>query len=134
MLHELSYPSRQAEVGSVVVLGAQWGDEGKGKIVDVLCADMDIVARCQGGSNAGHTIKVGENTYKFHLLPSGLIHPNTTCVIGNGVVIHLPSFFNELEDLTSHRENGASIQVAYGKIPLQNSSNRVTHERANMMD
>ncbi|KAJ1494175.1 Adenylosuccinate synthetase, partial [Baffinella frigidus] len=97
--------------GALVVLGAQWGDEGKGKIVDVLCEDMDIVARCQGGSNAGHTIKVGKSVYKFHLLPSGLVHANTKCVIGNGVVIHLPSFFNEIEDLTAPSGGSAPINV-----------------------
>ncbi|EKX38465.1 hypothetical protein GUITHDRAFT_165218 [Guillardia theta CCMP2712] len=96
---------------AVVVLGAQWGDEGKGKIVDVLCRDMDIVARCQGGSNAGHTIKVGNSVYKFHLLPSGLVHTNTTCVIGNGVVVHIPSFFNEIEDITNPSDGGAPLHV-----------------------
>ncbi len=72
-----------------VVLGTQWGDEGKGKIVDALCGQYDIIARCAGGNNAGHTIVVDGKTFKFHLLPSGLIHPNTTCIVGNGVVIHV---------------------------------------------
>jgi adenylosuccinate synthase len=74
-----------------VVLGTQWGDEGKGKIVDALCGQYDIIARCAGGNNAGHTIVVDGKTFKFHLLPSGLIHPNTTCIVGNGVVIHVQS-------------------------------------------
>jgi len=103
-------PAKKAFEGAQVVLGAQWGDEGKGKIVDVLCEKTDLVCRCQGGSNAGHTIKVDGSTYKFHLLPSGLVHNNTTCVIGNGVVIHIPSFFNEIEDITEPTDGGACGQ------------------------
>ena len=79
------------EMSATVVLGSQWGDEGKGKIVDALCGEFDIIARCAGGNNAGHTIVVDGKTFKFHLLPSGLVHPNTTCIIGNGVVIHVSS-------------------------------------------
>jgi len=86
-------------MSATVVLGTQWGDEGKGKIVDALCGQYDIIARCAGGNNAGHTIVVDGKTFKFHLLPSGLVHPNTTCIIGNGVVIHVPAFFQELDDL-----------------------------------
>jgi adenylosuccinate synthase len=78
-------------MSATVVLGSQWGDEGKGKIVDALCGEFDIIARCAGGNNAGHTIVVDGKTFKFHLLPSGLVHPNTTCIIGNGVVIHVRS-------------------------------------------
>ncbi|KAF8633460.1 hypothetical protein AX15_001420 [Amanita polypyramis BW_CC] len=90
--------------GVTVVLGSQWGDEGKGKLVDILSADIDICARCAGGNNAGHTIVVprpdgSKIKYAFHLIPSGIINPNCTGIIGNGVVIHLPSFFQELEDL-----------------------------------
>ena len=59
-----------------VVLGAQWGDEGKGKLVDLLAEKADIVARCQGGNNAGHTVVANQKSYAFHLLPSGLVHPN----------------------------------------------------------
>lgn len=79
-----------------VVLGAQWGDEGKGKLVDLLASDMDIVCRCQGGNNAGHTVVVKEIEYDFHLLPSGIIHSKCKSIIGNGVVIHLPGLFEEL--------------------------------------
>ncbi|THH12554.1 hypothetical protein EW146_g7589 [Bondarzewia mesenterica] len=88
-----------------VVLGTQWGDEGKGKLVDILSAEIDICARCAGGNNAGHTIVVPmgpekvETTFAFHLLPSGLINPKCTGVIGSGVVIHVPSFFAELDQL-----------------------------------
>ncbi|WWC99601.1 adenylosuccinate synthetase [Kwoniella sp. B9012] len=90
--------------GVSVVLGAQWGDEGKGKLVDILAAEADICARCAGGNNAGHTIVVrnakGEKTsYAFNLLPSGLINPTCTAFIGSGVVVHVPSLFNELDTL-----------------------------------
>ncbi|GFZ50825.1 Adenylosuccinate synthetase [Saitozyma sp. JCM 24511] len=93
-----------APEGVSVVLGAQWGDEGKGKLVDILAAEADICARCAGGNNAGHTIVVkdakGEKkTYAFNLLPSGLINPKCTAFIGSGVVVHIPSLFNELDTL-----------------------------------
>ncbi|XP_036398421.1 adenylosuccinate synthetase isozyme 1 B-like isoform X2 [Megalops cyprinoides] len=78
-----------------VVLGAQWGDEGKGKVVDLLATESDIVCRCQGGNNAGHTVVVDGKEYDFHLLPSGIINPKTISFIGNGVVIHLPGLFQE---------------------------------------
>ncbi|KAJ3000992.1 phosphoribosylaminoimidazole carboxylase ade2 [Globomyces sp. JEL0801] len=81
-----------------VVLGSQWGDEGKGKLVDVLADKVDLCCRCQGGNNAGHTIVVNGTKFDFHLLPSGLINPECISVIGNGVVIHLPSFFKEVEN------------------------------------
>lgn len=84
-----------------VVLGAQWGDEGKGKLVDLLGGQYDVCARVAGGSNAGHTIVVENKKYKFHLLPSGVLNPTATCVIGNGVVLHIPSFLNELDSLTA---------------------------------
>lgn len=87
------------EAGIDVVLGAQWGDEGKGKLVDLLSQDYDVCARVAGGSNAGHTIVVNGKKYKFHLLPSGVLNPSAVCVIGNGVVVHLPSFLNELDSL-----------------------------------
>ncbi|KAJ7456304.1 AMPSase 1 [Mycena galericulata] len=88
---------------ATVVLGSQWGDEGKGKLVDILAAEADICARCAGGNNAGHTIVVPVNgvrtTFAFHLLPSGLVNPKCTGLIGNGVVVHVPSFFDELDAL-----------------------------------
>lgn len=75
------------------------GDEGKGKLVDLLCDDIDVCARCQGGNNAGHTIVVGKVKYDFHMLPSGLVNPKCQNLVGSGVVIHVPSFFAELENL-----------------------------------
>ncbi|MFH1685968.1 MAG: adenylosuccinate synthase [bacterium] len=83
-----------------IVVGCQWGDEGKGKIVDLLASDADIVARFQGGANAGHTILVGEKKYVFHLIPSGILHPGKVCVIGNGVVLDPFGLREELEVLT----------------------------------
>lgn len=85
--------------GIDVVLGAQWGDEGKGKLVDMLSQHYDVCARVAGGSNAGHTIVVEGRKYKFHLLPSGVLNKGSTCVIGNGVVVHIPTFLNELNAL-----------------------------------
>lgn len=82
-----------------VVLGSQWGDEGKGKLVDLLCDSIDVCARCAGGNNAGHTIVVDGKKYDFHMLPSGLVNPNCLNLVGNGVVVHVPSFFEELENL-----------------------------------
>lgn len=80
-----------------VVIGTQWGDEGKGKIVDLLAQEADIVARFQGGANAGHTIKVGLEKYVLHLIPSGIIHPDKICYIGNGVVLDPWALKDELK-------------------------------------
>ncbi|KAG2429462.1 hypothetical protein HYH02_014042 [Chlamydomonas schloesseri] len=90
-----------------VVLGTQWGDEGKGKLVDNLAQQFDIVARAQGGANAGHTI-YDETGRKFalHLVPSGILNPKATCVIGNGVVLHLPGLFEEIRRL---KEKGVQV-------------------------
>ncbi|KAF9185731.1 phosphoribosylaminoimidazole carboxylase ade2 [Haplosporangium sp. Z 767] len=85
--------------GVTVVLGSQWGDEGKGKLSDILSQEADVCARCQGGNNAGHTIVIGETKYDFHMLPSGLVNDNCTSVVGAGVVVHVPSFFEELSNL-----------------------------------
>ncbi|ODV90688.1 hypothetical protein CANCADRAFT_2418 [Tortispora caseinolytica NRRL Y-17796] len=84
-----------------VVLGAQWGDEGKGKLVDILCGSIDVCARCQGGDNAGHTIVADDKTYDFHMLPSGLVNPSCKNLIGSGVVFNVDSFFREKSKLES---------------------------------
>lgn len=86
------------------VLGSQWGDEGKGKIVDVLAQKFDVCARYNGGSNAGHSIKVNNVSFAFHLLPSGILNPKGKCLIGNGCVVHLPSLLNK--ELPSLNANG----------------------------
>ena len=79
-----------------IIVGAQWGDEGKGKIVDMLSEQADIVARYQGGANAGHTIVFNDTKYVLHLIPSGILHPGTHCVIGNGVVIDPVALMEEI--------------------------------------
>ncbi len=83
----------------VVVVGTQWGDEGKGKITDYLAGDADVVARFQGGNNAGHTIVFGGQKYSVHLIPSGVFNPNTKNILGNGMVINLQAFKDEVEML-----------------------------------
>jgi adenylosuccinate synthase len=83
----------------VVVVGAQWGDEGKGKLVDVLAERADVVVRYQGGANAGHTVVVGDRQFVLHQIPSGILHPQASCVVGNGVVLDPETFFAELDEL-----------------------------------
>ncbi|MCB9218500.1 MAG: adenylosuccinate synthase [Ignavibacteriales bacterium] len=90
-----------------IVVGSQWGDEGKGKIVDLLSSKFDIVARYQGGANAGHTIQIGDKKYIFHLIPSGILHENVICVIGNGVVIEPQALLDEIDML---EKNGINIE------------------------
>lgn len=82
-----------------VILGSQWGDEGKGKLVDILAKDYDVCARFNGGSNAGHTIVVDGQKYAFHLLPCGILYPKCYNLLGNGTVVHLQTMFKELEQL-----------------------------------
>ncbi|MCK5573739.1 MAG: adenylosuccinate synthetase, partial [Bacteroidetes bacterium] len=84
-----------------IIVGAQWGDEGKGKVVDLLSGDADIVARYQGGANAGHTVCIGDKQYVLHLIPSGIFHEHITCVIGNGVVIDPTALMDEIEQLAA---------------------------------
>jgi adenylosuccinate synthase len=90
----------------IVIIGAQWGDEGKGKVVDLLADRFDIVARYQGGHNAGHSVYVGDRAFVLRLLPSGIIHPDSTCVLGNGMVIDPKAFFEEVDQMA---EQGISI-------------------------
>jgi adenylosuccinate synthase len=83
----------------MVVVGSQWGDEGKGKLVDVLAEGADVVVRYQGGANAGHTVVIGDSQFILRQIPSGILHPGTTCVLGNGVVLDADGLFGELEGL-----------------------------------
>ena len=94
------------KVHCVVVVGAQWGDEGKGKIVDVLAERADLVVRYQGGANAGHTVVKGEDEFVLHQIPSGILHTNTRCVIGNGVVLDPETLVSEMDSL---RERGIDL-------------------------
>ena len=91
---------------NLAVLGAQWGDEGKGKIVDLLCESFDVVARFQGGHNAGHTVKFGDKHYALHLVPSGILHPDKLCLLGNGMVIDPRALLKEIGNL---RDLGVEI-------------------------
>src|SRR4026208_1395371 len=91
---------------NLAVLGAQWGDEGKGKIVDLLTPHFSIVARFQGGHNAGHTVYVNGTKFVLRLIPSGILHAGVTCIIGNGLVVDLPALFTEVDELT---KNGIDV-------------------------
>src|ERR671918_56322 len=84
---------------NIAVLGAQWGDEGKGKIVDLLTPNFSIVARYQGGHNAGHTVYANGRKFVLRLLPSGILHEGITCVIGNGVVVDPQALFGEIDEV-----------------------------------
>ncbi len=86
-------------MANTILVGAQWGDEGKGKIIDVLTESADIVVRTQGGNNAGHTVYIGKQKYVLHLIPSGILRPDTQCVIGNGVVIDPIGLVGEIDGL-----------------------------------
>lgn len=86
---------------TVVVVGAQWGDEGKGKLVDVLAERADWVVRYQGGANAGHTVHIGEKSFVLHQVPSGILHPGVRCAIGNGVVLDVETLFAEIDELVA---------------------------------
>ncbi len=100
---------------NVAILGTQWGDEGKGKLVDAFAREFDLVCRSSGGANAGHTIVVDGKKYVFHLLPSGMLHPNTIGIIGNGTVVSLPDLIEEIDEL-----EGAGLEVASRiKLSLQ---------------
>ena len=96
----------------IVLVGAQWGDEGKGKVTDLLAERADAVVRFQGGNNAGHTIISDGQTYKLHLIPSGILHKDTLCVIGNGVVIDPRVLTDELDELRRRRVDTGSLRIS----------------------
>lgn len=100
---------------ATVILGTQWGDEGKGKIVDMLGANASIVVRFQGGANAGHTLKVGGKTTILHLIPSGVLHDGVKCIIGNGVVLDPETFLQELASLKEAGINISPERIAISK-------------------
>src|SRR4030042_3772574 len=111
----VSFATPQGEVGgsmtSVVVVGAQWGDEGKGKIVDLLTQYADTVVRFQGGNNAGHTIVLKGEKFVFHLLPSGILYKNKKCIIGNGVVLDPAVLIEEITELKRRGDFKADFQL-----------------------
>src|SRR3989338_10644952 len=94
-------------MSNTVVVGAQWGDEGKGKIIDILSNDADYVVRYQGGNNAGHTVVNQSGEFVLHLIPSGIFHPHVRCVIGNGVVVDPEALLSEIDEL---RSKGISVK------------------------
>ncbi len=96
----------------IAVVGAQWGDEGKGRVVDYLADEADLVIRYGGGNNAGHTVVNPHGHFKLHLIPSGIFHPGTKNLLGNGVVIHPPALVDELDGLTSHGFDGENLYIS----------------------
>lgn len=97
---------------NTVVVGAQWGDEGKAKITDLLATKADLIIRYQGGCNAGHTVVANNKTYKFHLIPSGILYEGKTCFIGAGTVIHPETFAKEIEDLINQGISTKELKVS----------------------
>ncbi|WP_432662006.1 adenylosuccinate synthase [Wukongibacter baidiensis] len=99
-------------MSTVVIVGAQWGDEGKGKVIDYLAAEADVVVRGQGGNNAGHTVVVGDKKYALHLIPSGILYPETINVIGNGVVFDPEGFLKEVETIEKQGVSTKNIKIS----------------------
>ena len=115
-------------MGSTCVVGLHWGDEARGKIIDLLCDQHDVVVRYQGGANAGHTVVVGGTTYKLSLVPTGILRQGIDCVIGNGVVIHSPAWLKEIGTLSSqgidvgqrvHISDRAHVILPWSDLPSQ---------------
>lgn len=104
-----------------IVIGAQWGDEGKGRIVDLLSANTAMVARFNGGDNAGHTVTIGTDTYKLHLIPSGIIHPHTQAFLGAGMVINPESLLKEMDMLRR-----AGVTVDPGRLHISHAAHMIT--------
>ncbi|MDW7660735.1 MAG: adenylosuccinate synthase [Bacillota bacterium] len=118
-------------MSTVVILGAQWGDEGKGKVIDYLSKEADVVVRGQGGNNAGHSVVVGDQKYALHLIPSGILNENTINVIGNGVVFDPEGFLNEIKGLESKGIDTSSIKVsdrAHVVFPYHKEIDRLAEE------
>ncbi|MCX5749064.1 MAG: adenylosuccinate synthase [Candidatus Saganbacteria bacterium] len=95
-----------------IIVGSQWGDEGKGKITDLLSKDMDMVVRYQGGNNAGHTVVIDDKVFKLHLIPSGIFYPRVTCVIGNGVVVDPAVLLDEMETLRAQGIEPSNLKIS----------------------
>lgn len=118
-------------MSTLVIVGAQWGDEAKGKIVDVLSSHADWVVRYSGGNNAGHTVIVGEQVFKFHLIPAGILHPNVTAVLGGGMVICPMGLLKELEDLKAQRSEFGELRIsasAHVVFPFHRMLDRLEEE------
>lgn len=104
-----------------ILVGTQWGDEGKGRITDLLAAQSDIVARYGGGDNAGHTVTVGDQIFKLHLIPSGILHPHTLCILGNGMVVNPALLVEEIDHLAS-----LGVDVSPQRLLLSGSTHLIT--------
>jgi len=104
-------------MSAVVLVGAQWGDEGKGKITDFLAERADCVVRYQGGSNAGHTVEVQNEKFMLHLIPSGILYPNTLCVVGNGVVVDMGKLIEEIQGLQARGIDTGNLRISF-RVPL----------------
>ncbi|MFZ1804005.1 MAG: adenylosuccinate synthase [Nitrospira sp.] len=119
-------------MGNLVIIGAQWGDEGKGKIVDILAQNADIVVRYQGGSNAGHTVINDRGTFVFHLIPSGILYRGTLCAIGNGVVVDPGSLIEEMDHLQGQGvrfgKNFVMSQRAHVILPYHKAIDRASEQ------
>ncbi|KAF3886407.1 MULTISPECIES: adenylosuccinate synthase [Nostocales] len=119
-------------MANVIVIGAQWGDEGKGKITDLLSRSADVVIRYQGGVNAGHTIVVKDQTFKLHLIPSGILYPDTECMIGCGTVIDPQVLIKELDQLAKvgvSTQNLLISETAHVTMPYHRAIERASEER-----
>ena len=119
-------------MANVIVIGAQWGDEGKGKITDLLSRSADVVVRSQGGVNAGHTVVVQGQTFKLHLIPSGILYPETECIIGSGTVIDPQVLLEEIEQLKGLNvsvDNLFISQTAHVTMPYHRLIDRAAEER-----
>src|SRR6202789_4438559 len=101
---------------AVVIVGAQWGDEGKGKVVDIFTEQADMVVRFGGGPNAGHTLVVGKDKVVVRLIPSGILHPRTRCVLGQGMVIDPASLFLEIDELT--QRGHLPVELERGRLAV----------------
>lgn len=104
----------------IVIIGAQWGDEGKGKVVDLLADRFDVVARYQGGHNAGHSVYVGDKAFVLRLLPSGIIHDDKTCVLGNGMVIDPKAFFEEVDQM-----HGLGLNISPDRLKVSSRAHLI---------
>ena len=104
---------------NTVIVGLQWGDEGKGKLIDILAKDSDYIVRYQGGNNAGHTVVVNAKTYIFHLIPSGILHKDKICLLGNGVVIDPKALLEEIEALEKEKIN------YHGRLKISNQAHLI---------
>jgi adenylosuccinate synthase len=119
-------------LANVVVIGAQWGDEGKGKITDLLSKSADVVVRSQGGVNAGHTVVVDDQTFKLHLIPSGILYPDTECIIGSGTVIDPEVLLEEIEQLNKLNVSSNNLfisQTAHVTMPYHRLIDKASEER-----